>query len=301
MKRFRFNKVKWDKIISAVVVVVLLVGCVAGLAAIFGSKTTDVSDFEFKKGALDSAGYYIKSDTSIYTKDLIECQGLVIEPDFEATGKYQVFYYSSNKSFIGASELLDAHLDGVYEKGNNFKFAKYCRIVISPDAPVDEDNRPVDEWKIHFWEVAGYADDYKITVNKKQNFSIRVDEFTSADNVASIWGEGRYNTTTDSFEVDDTGFYFTNKIDTSSATKIIVKLKTETLNKKVVLGDSSYAMPILYDADDTWVSGGKLEHTYKVEKTIGEFSYISYDVSAYNSIVFAVDSVSADVLEIYLQ
>ena len=168
MKRFRFNKIKWDKIISAVVVVVLLVGCVAGLAAIFGSKTTDVSDFEFKKGALDKYGYYVESDTSIYTKDLIKCQGLVIEPDFEATGEYQVFYYDNNKAFIGSSDVFDAHTDGIYEKGDNFPTAQYCRIVISPDTPTDNDGYPVADWKIHFWEVAGYADDYKITVNKKQ-------------------------------------------------------------------------------------------------------------------------------------
>lgn len=169
MKRFRFNKIKWDSIISAALVIILLIGCTAGLATIFNSKTTDVSDFNFKKGALDSAGFYIESDTSIYTKDLIECQGLVIEPDFEATGNYQVFYYNTNKNFVGATELMDAHLDGVYEKGDTFAFAKYCRIVISPDTPTDEDGYPEEDWKIHFWEVAGYADDYKITVNKKQN------------------------------------------------------------------------------------------------------------------------------------
>lgn len=168
MSRFRFNKIKWDKIISAVVVVVLLVGCVAGLATIFNTKTTDVSDFNFKKGALDSTGYYVESDTSIYTKDLIECQGLVIEPDFEATGEYQVFYYDTNKNFIGSTDVLDAHLDGIYEKGDTFSFAKYCRIVISPDTPTDEDGYPVEDWKIRFWEVTGYADDYKISVNKKQ-------------------------------------------------------------------------------------------------------------------------------------
>lgn len=172
MKRFRFNKIKWDKIISAVVVVALLVGCVAGLTALVNTKTTDVSDFNFKKGALDSAGLYVDSDTSIYTKDLIECQGLVIEPDFEATGSYQVFYYSTNKTFIGSTDKFDAHTYGVYEKGGDFSFAKYCRIVISPDTPVDEDGYPVEDWKIHFWEVASYADDYKITVNKKQSSNI---------------------------------------------------------------------------------------------------------------------------------
>lgn len=168
MKIFRFNKIKWDKILSAALVIVLLVGCVAGLAAIFNTKTTEVSDFNFKKGALDSKGFYLKSDTSIYTKDLIECQGLVIEPDFEATGSYQVFYYDVNKNFVEATPKFDAHTNGIYERDNAVPSAKYCRIVISPDTPKDDDGYPVDDWKIYFWDVAGYADDYKITVNKKQ-------------------------------------------------------------------------------------------------------------------------------------
>ena len=167
--RFRFNKIKWDQVISAALVIVVLVGCVAGLATIFNSKTTNVSELTFKKGALDNNGFFIESDTSIYTKDLIECQGLVIEPDFEANGEYQVFYYGSNKAFVGCTDKMDAHTDGIYEKGDTYSFAKYCRIVISPDAPLDEDGFVKEDWKIRFWEVADYASDYKITVNKKQN------------------------------------------------------------------------------------------------------------------------------------
>lgn len=166
--RFRFNKIKWDQVISAALVIVVLVGCVAGLATIFNSKTTDVSTFTFKKGALDKNGFYIESDTSIYTKDLIECQGLVIEPDFEANGDYQVFYYGSNKAFVGCTDKMDAHTDGIYEKGDTYSYAKYCRIVISPDAPIDEDGYVQEDWKIRFWEVADYASDYKISVNKEQ-------------------------------------------------------------------------------------------------------------------------------------
>ena len=301
MKRFRFNKIKWDKILSAALVIVLLVGCVAGLAAIFTTKTIDVSDFEFKKGALDEYGYYEESDTSIYTKDLIECQGLVIEPDFEATGKYQVFYYSANKTFVGASDQFDAHLDGIYEKGNTFNFAKYCRIVISPDAPVDEDNRPVDKWKIHFWEVAGYADDYKITVNKNQNYSLSK-ALESCTNVASMFGEGRYNPETGEFLKESTGLYFTNVINTSDANSVIVKISTSTLNSLVDFNGEGiiFTVPVLYEAGNRIVSGGiRAPHTYEIVESNAEFTYISYNVSQFSSIVLAVDINSVDVLEVY--
>lgn len=169
MKVFRFNKIKWDKILSAALVIVILVGCTAGLAAIFNTKTTSVSDFKFKKGALNSQGLYVKSDTSIYTKDLIECEGLEITPDFEATGTYQVYYYGFDKKFIKSTEVFDAHLDGAYKRGSDAPEAKYCRIVISPDTPEDNDGNPKDDWKIRFWEVADYASDYNIVVNKKQS------------------------------------------------------------------------------------------------------------------------------------
>ena len=173
MKVFRFNKIKWDKILSAALVIVILVGCTAGLAAIFNTKTTSVSDFKFKKGALNSQGLYVKSDTSIYTKDLIECEGLEITPDFEATGTYQVYYYGSDKKFIKSTEVFDAHLDGAYKRGSDAPEAKYCRIVISPDTPEDDDGYPKENWKIRIWEVADYANDYDIIVNKKQsNFTV---------------------------------------------------------------------------------------------------------------------------------
>lgn len=303
MKRFRFNKIKWDKILSAALVIVLLVGCVAGLAAIFTTKTTDVSDFEFKKGALDSAGYYIESDTSIYTKDLIECQGLVIEPDFEATGKYQVFYYSANKTFVGASDQFDAHLDGIYEKGDTFNFAKYCRIVISPDAPVDEDNRPVDEWKIHFWEVAGYADDYKISVNKKQGSVLSLSKvLASSSDVCEMLGEGRFTPAGDTFSALETGFYFFDHIDVSKAHYLIMKVDNDTLTDKVNYNEIEYSMPMLYSGYDSLCGGTSTENVieYSILESDEIFSYIVFDVTGYSDIYGCVDVQSADVLEIYL-
>ena len=301
MKRFRFNKIKWDKIISAVVVVVLLVGCVAGLAAIFGSKTTDVSDFEFKKGALDSAGFYVESDTSIYTKDLIECQGLVIEPDFEATGDYQVFYYGADKAFIGATELMDAHTDGIYEKGDTFVFAKYCRIVISPDTPTDNDGYPIDDWKIHFWDVAGYADDYKISVNKNQKYSLSK-ALESCVDVADVLGEGVWNNQTDTFKAEASGMYFFNVVDVEGKNTLIMKVATETLTNTVIYADGQvFNFPILYDVAGSIIAEGTDGIGYTVLERNAEFTYISYDVSAYTSVVGAVDMASVDVLEIYVQ
>ena len=166
----KFKKINWRGILSAILVGVLLVGSVAGLGAVFGKDTKNISSTAFSVGAIDENGNYVKSDVSIYTKDLFECQGLSIEPDFEATGTYRVFYYSEDKNFIGSTDALNA-ADGVYNKGAEYAFATYARVMITPEVPVDEDGNEEEEFKIRFYEAVSYASDYTISVNKKQDSS----------------------------------------------------------------------------------------------------------------------------------
>ena len=168
MSRFK-RKFKWKNILSFVLVGVLLVGAVAGLGSIFGKDTKTISSTAFSVGGINEQGNYVESKTSIYTKDMFECQGLSIEPDFEATGTYKVFYYSENKNFLGSTDVMNAE-DGVYNKGDTFAVAKYARIMITPDVPVDEDGNEVEDFKIRFYDVAGYANEYTISVDKKQKF-----------------------------------------------------------------------------------------------------------------------------------
>ena len=160
---------KTKSIISGIVLVALVAGVLALAVSLLGKDTKSIGSGKFDVGAINAEGVYVKNDRSIYTKDLIECQGLSIEPDFEATGTYQVFYYGANKNFIGSTEVMNAE-DGVYNKGTTFPLAKYCRIMITPDVPLDEDGNEEENFKIRFYQVAGYANDYNITVNKKQNY-----------------------------------------------------------------------------------------------------------------------------------
>lgn len=163
MKR-NFKRIKWREVFSAVLVCTLLIGSVAGLGMIFNKDTKSISALSFSVGGMDDSGNYTDVKTSIYTKDMFECQGLTIEPDFEASGSYQVFYYSENKNFIGSTDKMTVE-DGAYTKGDDFALAKYARIVITPDVPEDE-----KDFKIRFYEVATYASAYTITVDNKQNF-----------------------------------------------------------------------------------------------------------------------------------
>ena len=152
-----FRKKNIKSLISAVLVVVLTVTALGGTISLLGKETKTISPSAFVKGDLDTSGKYKKSETSIYTEDMFECQGLTVEVDFEADLKYIVYYYRSNGDYLGTS----GNLYSEYEKGEDFVNAKYARIVIYPTLEDD---------KINFWEVRGYAKQLTITVNKNQSF-----------------------------------------------------------------------------------------------------------------------------------
>ena len=170
MSKFKFRRINWKSILIISLALILGVGAIAGVSSLVKNDKTSLSSLEFKRGALNDLGFYIESDQSIYTKDLIECQGLEIEPDFETIGSYRVYYYDSNKQFIGKTDKINSQTDGVYVKGDNYRFAKYCRIVITPEYK-DEDGNVDTERTIKFYEVAGIAAKYKISVDKEQNFN----------------------------------------------------------------------------------------------------------------------------------
>jgi len=167
MKKF-FRRIPWVDILIAVLVSALAIGGIVMITKAAKEDKKTIFNSVFKRGALDANGLYVESDTSIYTKDLIECQGLEITPDFETTGTYQVFYYDTNKSMIGSTPVMDAHSMVAYNKGTDFPYAMYCRIVITPEVPVDDDGYVDEDYKIKFYEVASIANKYTIKVNKEQ-------------------------------------------------------------------------------------------------------------------------------------
>lgn len=194
MKRF-FRNIPWRNVLIITLVAVLGIGAIAGISTIAKNDKKTISSVAFKRGALNDLGFYVESDQSIYTKDLIECQGLEIEPDFETLGTYQVFYYDCNKLFMGKTDKINSQTDGVYVKGDSFGFAQYCRIVITPAPETDEDGNVDEDFKIAFYEVASYANKYKITVNKDQK-EIGLENFF----------EGAIIETSCSYEIGDDGY-----------------------------------------------------------------------------------------------
>lgn len=166
MKRYLSRN--WKNILMIVLAVALVLAAVGGLAAIFTRDTDTIGPGEFKRGKLDALGNYEESKQAIYTKKAFSCQGLRIVPDFEAGGKFDVYYYDENDSFLGATTGQNS----VFEE--DYPAASHCRIVYYPEKP---SGVKTSEWKIGLLEVRKYAKLLKITVDRDQ------ESYTSSPNL----------------------------------------------------------------------------------------------------------------------
>ena len=163
MAKFRIRK-NWKSLLSGILVAALLIGAVVGLAAVFNKKTRTINSLTFSVGAIGAGGEFVKSNQSVVS-DYFECDGLTVDPADNATGTYRVFYYSADKVYVDSTTEMDA-LSGVYKRGDTISVAKYARVVITPTAPADHEG----DFKIRFYEAAKYANDFTVTVSKKQSY-----------------------------------------------------------------------------------------------------------------------------------
>ena len=155
MRRLNF---KLREIISVLLVAAVLIAAISGIVVYSARTHRTVSSTVFSRGALDSNGKHINSDTAIYTEELIQCRGLIVEIDFEAKLEYEIFFYRADESFIGSTgRLIDDYTLEGYDN------AKYCRIVITPELK-DGAN------KIRFWECTSYAGQITVKVAINQEF-----------------------------------------------------------------------------------------------------------------------------------
>ena len=151
---------KWKKILSTVLAVVLLVGAVGAVAAV-ASNDSKPAGAVFKIGGLDPVtGKYVDTDKSIYTEEAFDCYGLRVEPDFESTVTYDIYYYD------GKDKLLAVVEDQTEVYDEDFEIAEKCRIVIHPEIPEDTNEK---DFKVYFWEVMKYANMLDITVSKNSS------------------------------------------------------------------------------------------------------------------------------------
>lgn len=248
MKRF-FRRFDAKGLISAILAVAVIVGVVAGVATIFGNETKKISPGAFSKGALDAQGEFVKSDTSLVTKESFECIGLCIEQDFESGAKYDVYYYEKDGDFLESR----IGLKGTYDE--DFPFATYARVVIHPAIPEDMDS---DDFKIRFWETRDYANDLKITVNKDQTQKYETGNILSQSDVQ--------NET--SYIVSGAGTLITGSTDSESYDCFSIEPKYKNYDIYVKICKESDSIIGAYAADSA--ENGKI--VYKVEKSVSDIN-----------------------------
>ena len=157
----KFKKRNLKRLISTVLVVVLVAALCGTLISVLTNAANTIHP-SFAVGALDNNGKHVADEQSIYTKKAFECVGLRIEPDFDAHVTYDVYYYDEDESFLLARKGLSEVHD------EDFPFAKYARIVIHPEAPVGTAQK---DFKIKWYQVTGYANSIKISVDRKQDYN----------------------------------------------------------------------------------------------------------------------------------
>lgn len=118
--------------------------------------TKTISSTKFSVGGLDSNGKYMNTNTSIYTKEAFECQGLEVSLDFDNEIEYQIYFYDQNNDFVHTT----GKLSGAFVKESVPFFAKYARIVVTPK----EDD------VVSTIEVLKYARQLTVKVNREQGF-----------------------------------------------------------------------------------------------------------------------------------
>ena len=165
------SKSFWKKVGIIALASVLLVGAIAGISALFrkAEETTKTINPTYSVGALDhSTGKYVETKSAIYTKDGFECQGLTTSLEFDATIKYQLYFYSEYDEFIHTTGTMS----GVFYSTDVPIYAKYARIVIIPN----------EDENINWFEKIDYSNQLNVTVNKSQNFkTFGNDLFTLAE------------------------------------------------------------------------------------------------------------------------
>ena len=161
MAKKKKRKISIKKVLCLVLAGVAMLTVIGGVAAFASKDSKSISWREFSVGDIDAEGKFVESEQSLCTKEAFNCIGLRIVPEFDSKLTYDVFYYDYN------DVLLDAKmgLTGVYDE--DYPLAKTARIAIHPEAPEGVKEK---DFKIDGWDIRGYANKLKITVDKEQTY-----------------------------------------------------------------------------------------------------------------------------------
>jgi hypothetical protein len=289
---FIFKKSFWKNVLAVVVVAILCAGIIGGGIAlgkyIKSAKKSPV--LNWGRGALDNTGKYYETNNSIYTKDMFECRGLEIMPDFGSQVTYKVVFYNDEGEFLSIVDMGTKKFNSVQVP----LFAKYARVEINAGV-VDG-----DKVEIGLLDILKYSKQVSIKVDKKQStLNSRLSKI-EADNVVTMRGQGfmdpQFNFTSDS----SAPIYFANSIDVSTMSNVVVKVKTTTLSHQTVLNGNAIPGFVFYKVKNGSIVEYYGSTSYNVVYTDGEFSYISMSVVNADTLYIGCDVDSSEVMECYL-
>ena len=255
---------KTIKIILIVVLCLAVLGGIAGVVAWTQSDKFDTKDVsyigKYSVGGLDSAGNYMSTNASIYTKSPIECQGLNCNLVFDNSISYQLYFYDQNNEFVHTT----GRLTGTFVEDSVPFFAKYVRIVITPN----------DDDKVTSLEVNKYAKQLNVSVNREQGFK------NYTENLVKI---GELDKSVDSstgefVDLPDNNNFVSEKIDVSP-------YKEAMMFRVGKYTDISNSIFYMYDANKNYVGYAAIGDSANV-------IFTSSDGTNYYSVSF--DKISSD-------
>lgn len=302
----RVNR-KTKDLIFKIVSVVLVVATLVGIGALIGHFVSNKADdngrveikLDYKVGGLTSYGKYQETKESIYTKEAFQCQGLLIEPQFDSTITYQVFFYDNLGNFVSSTSSMEGYYTDEIPTGSS-----YARIVITPKW--DKDTKD-DDRKINIFQVSKYSKQLTIKVNaeqkdENQRFLDSLEEYTEVE--LSVQGKGTYDMKTQKFsQSNDSNWYFYDVIDVSKTDKIIFKVPTELLTAKVTYSSNQMGALVYYDlTNQKNLFNEKLiiDDIYNEVYTDGTYTYFELNVANTNEILIAVNEASVNVVKAWV-
>ena len=211
----KIKKKKVKKLFAFLVPIILILGFVTSALFIFKPSDSKTVSPSFHVGGINEQGEYEKNDTTMYS-DLFECKGLTIEPKFDSSVQYKVFFYRFDKSLI--SDMTTGVLSSSYTLVDNLA-VKYARVLIIPELENEE--------TIGFLDVYKFKKELTITVDKEQPEVVNYFQVKETD---KEWGySGASINTVDS----TTYFYALEKINCEGVNQFVLVPRTDS-----ILGDT---------------------------------------------------------------
>lgn len=248
------NSRKGKNPLAIVVSCILVFAVLAGLSAFssYRNQDTKVINPTFEVGGLDTTtGKFVDTDGSIYTKESFECQGLIIKLDFDSTVEYQVFYYDDVDEYIGVcSPVYDKSVELAVPEN-----AVYARIMVTPIW----DEELADEDRVcHWYDVAKYASQLEITVNKDQGNA--VENVALFDHLADMDVRARFSANEISaLGLEYSGFIYSNNY---FENETVTRIGLPVGNLKDYTQDQVFTVYVIKEASD-----------YKTVEIVDEYTF----------------------------